>query len=66
MLKLIDIEAVVKIARAQSHKILVSVDNTFATSYLQNPLDLGADIVSHSCTKYIGGHSDLVMGALVV
>lgn len=45
---------------------MVVVDNTFATPYLQNPLDLGADIVNHSCTKYIGGHSDLVMGALVV
>lgn len=65
LLKLIDIQAVVKLARAQKQKIIVVVDNTFATSFLQNPLDLGADIVVHSCTKYIGGHSDLVMGALI-
>ncbi len=44
----------------------MAVDNTFATPYLQNPLDLGADIVMHSVTKYLGGHSDVVMGALVV
>jgi len=44
----------------------VAVDNTFASPYLQNPLDLGADIVMHSVTKYLGGHSDVVMGALVV
>jgi cystathionine beta-lyase/cystathionine gamma-synthase len=44
---------------------MLAVDNTFATPYLQNPLDLGADIVMHSVTKYLGGHSDVVMGALV-
>ncbi len=64
MLNIIDIEAVVKIA--SQHKILVAVDNTFATPYLQLPLDMGADIVMHSATKYLGGHSDVVMGALVV
>src|SRR5690606_24286736 len=46
--------------------MLVAVDNTFASPYLQNPLDLGADIVMHSATKYLGGHSDVVAGALVV
>jgi len=46
--------------------VLVAVDNTFATPYLQRPLDLGADIVMHSATKYLGGHSDVVAGALVV
>ncbi|MBL7900803.1 MAG: cystathionine gamma-synthase [Bacteroidia bacterium] len=62
-MQIIDIEAVVKIAR--EHKVISAVDNTFASPYLQNPLDLGADIVMHSVTKYLGGHSDVVMGALV-
>ncbi|MCU0447759.1 MAG: cystathionine gamma-synthase [Microscillaceae bacterium] len=64
LLNLIDIQEVAKIS--QKHNILLCVDNTFATPYLQNPLDLGADIVMHSMTKYLGGHSDVVMGALVV
>ena len=64
LLNIIDIKAVSKIAKANS--ILFAVDNTFATPYLQQPLNLGADIVMHSATKYLGGHSDLVMGALVV
>jgi cystathionine beta-lyase len=64
MLNIIDIKAVSVIAR--EHNILLAVDNTFATPYLQLPLDLGADIVMHSVTKYIGGHSDVVMGALIV
>lgn len=64
MMNIIDIEAVSKIAK--KNDVLLAVDNTFATPYLQQPLDLGADIVMHSATKYLGGHSDLVMGALVV
>lgn len=64
MLNIIDIKAVAEIAR--EHKLLLVVDNTFASPYLQNPLDLGADIVLHSATKYLGGHSDVVSGALVV
>jgi cystathionine gamma-lyase len=64
LLSLIDIEAVAKIAK--KHNILLCVDNTFATPYLQNPLDLGADIVMHSVTKYLGGHSDVIMGALAL
>ena len=64
MMNVIDIIAVSKIAK--EHKILVGVDNTFATPFLQNPLDLGADLVMHSATKYLGGHSDVVMGAIVV
>ncbi len=63
-LKLADIEAIGKVAKAK--KILYAVDNTFASPYLQNPMDLGADIVMHSVTKYLGGHSDVVMGALVM
>ena len=63
MLNIVDIKAVVKVAK--THKIKVVVDNTFASPYLQNPLDLGADIVWHSCTKYLGGHSDVVMGAVI-
>jgi cystathionine beta-lyase len=63
MMNIIDIEAVAKISKANN--IMLAVDNTFATPYLQNPLDLGADIVMHSATKYLGGHSDVVMGALV-
>ena len=64
MMSIIDIKAIAQVA--QKNKILLAVDNTFATPYLQQPLLLGADIVMHSATKYIGGHSDLVMGALVV
>ncbi len=64
MLNIIDIKGVAAIAKKQN--VLLAVDNTFATPYLQRPLDLGADIVMHSATKYIGGHSDLVMGALIV
>jgi cystathionine beta-lyase/cystathionine gamma-synthase len=64
MMNIIDIEAVAKITK--KHDILLAVDNTFATAYLQRPLDLGADIVMHSATKYLGGHSDVVMGSLVV
>ncbi len=63
MLSIVDIKAVVKIAA--KYKVKVVVDNTFASPYLQNPLDLGADIVWHSCTKYLGGHSDVVMGAVI-
>ena len=64
MMNIIDIKATAAIAK--KHNVLLAVDNTFATPYLQQPLDLGADIVMHSATKYIGGHSDLVMGALIV
>ncbi len=64
MMNIIDVVAVSKVAKA--HNVLLAVDNTFATPYLQQPLDLGADIVMHSVTKYLGGHSDLVMGALIV
>lgn len=64
MMNIIDIKATASIAK--KHNILFAVDNTFATPYLQQPLDLGADIVMHSATKYLGGHSDVVMGALVV
>lgn len=64
MMNIIDIEAVSEIAK--KHDLLLAVDNTFATPYLQQPLDLGADIVMHSATKYLGGHSDVVMGGLVV
>ena len=64
MMNIIDIGAASKIAK--KNHILLGVDNTFATPYLQQPLELGADIVMHSATKYLGGHSDVVMGALIV
>ena len=64
MLNIIDLESVVSVAK--KFDILVAVDNTFATPYLQRPLDIGADIVMHSATKYLGGHSDVIMGALIV
>jgi cystathionine gamma-lyase len=64
LMNIADIEAITKLAR--EHKILTCVDNTFASPYLQNPLDLGADIVMHSVTKYLGGHSDVIQGALVM
>lgn len=63
-MQIVDIEAVAKISK--EHMLLLAVDNTFASPYLQTPLDLGADIVMHSVTKYLGGHSDVVMGALIV
>ncbi|NOT77359.1 MAG: cystathionine gamma-synthase [Cyclobacteriaceae bacterium] len=64
LMRIIDIRACVAIAK--KNNIRVAVDNTFASPYLQNPLDLGADVVMHSVTKYLGGHSDVIMGALVV
>ncbi|WP_432222500.1 cystathionine gamma-synthase [Flavobacterium sp. TMP13] len=64
LMKLADIQEIAKITK--KHKILFAVDNTFATPYLQKPLDLGADIVMHSATKYLGGHSDVIAGALIV
>ena len=64
LMNIVDIGAVTAFAKPQ--KILVCVDNTFASPYLQNPLDLGADIVMHSVTKYLGGHSDVIQGCLVM
>jgi cystathionine gamma-lyase len=64
LLNIIDIKGCSAIAK--KHNLLLVADNTFATPFLQNPLDLGADIVMHSLTKYMAGHSDVVMGALVV
>ena len=64
LMKLADIAEIAKITK--KHKLLFAVDNTFATPYLQKPLDLGADIVMHSATKYLGGHSDVIAGALTV
>lgn len=64
LMKLADIAEIAKITK--KHNILFAVDNTFATPYLQKPLDLGADIVMHSATKYLGGHSDVIAGALVI
>jgi cystathionine gamma-lyase/cystathionine beta-lyase len=62
-MRIVDIAAAATIAKANN--LLLVVDNTFASPYLQNPIDLGADIVMHSATKYLGGHSDVIMGALV-
>ncbi len=64
LMNIIDIEATAFIAK--QHNILLCVDNTFASPYLQNPLQLGADIVMHSATKYLGGHSDVIQGCLVM
>ncbi|ARV06597.1 cystathionine gamma-synthase [Polaribacter sp. SA4-10] len=66
LMKIADIEAISTAVKDVNSDILISVDNTFATPYLQQPLTLGADIVMHSATKYLGGHSDLIMGALIV
>jgi len=63
MLKIIDLVAIAKLAKAKG--VLTIVDNTFASPYLQNPLDLGIDLVLHSATKYINGHSDVILGAVV-
>ena len=64
MLNIIDIKQVCRIAK--KHKVMTCVDNTFASPYLQTPLNLGADMVLHSATKYLGGHSDVVLGAVIV
>ena len=64
MMNVLNIKAISQLAK--KYDILVAVDNTFATPYLQLPLDLGADITMHSATKYLGGHSDVVVGALIV
>lgn len=64
LMNVVDIEAISSIAKR--HNIILVVDNTFASPYLQNPLDLGADIVMHSSTKYLGGHSDVIQGALMM
>ncbi|CAN5309883.1 cystathionine gamma-synthase [soil metagenome] len=64
LMNISDISAISKIAK--EHNIILCVDNTFATPYFQNPLDLGADIVMHSVTKYLGGHSDVIQGALIM
>lgn len=65
MMNIVDIRAIVDVAR-QWNGVRVAVDNTFASPYLQQPMDLGADLVMHSVTKYLGGHSDVVMGALAL
>src|SRR5690606_9274504 len=64
LMNICNIEGLVQVKR--NSNIILCVDNTFATCYLQNPLDLGADIVMHSATKYYGGHSDVIMGALMM
>ena len=64
LMNITDIAAVAALTKPK--KILLAVDNTFASPYLQNPIDLGADIVMHSVTKYLGGHSDLIQGALMM
>ncbi len=64
LMNIADIEAIAAITK--QHKLLLCVDNTFASPYLQNPLDLGADLVMHSATKYLGGHSDVIQGALMM
>ena len=64
LMNIVDVQAIAAIAKP--HNILLTVDNTFASPYLQNPLDLGADIVMHSSTKYLGGHSDVIQGALMM
>ncbi|MBN9287798.1 MAG: cystathionine gamma-synthase [Gammaproteobacteria bacterium 39-13] len=66
LLQIIDIAHVNELRKQHAPEVLLAVDNTFATPYLQNPLDLGADIVCHSTTKYIGGHSDILGGALIL
>lgn len=64
MMKIIDIKKIAAVTK--KYNLILAVDNTFATPYLQRPLDLGADVVMHSATKYLGGHSDVIMGSLVV
>ena len=63
-MKILDLEAIIAVGK--KNNLIVVVDNTFATPVLQSPLLLGADVAYHSATKYLGGHSDVVMGALVI
>ncbi|MBK8501447.1 MAG: PLP-dependent transferase [Saprospiraceae bacterium] len=63
MLSILDIKYICSVAK--KHKIITCVDNTFATPFLQNPIDLGADLVHHSATKYLAGHSDVILGAVI-
>ena len=65
LLQLCDIEEISRLAKARNSEVLVAVDSTFATPYLQRPLEIGADIVQHSTTKYLSGHSDVIGGAIV-
>lgn len=65
MLNIIDIKAICKAVKKVNKNILIAVDNTFASPYLQTPLDLGADIICHSATKYLGGHSDVILGGVI-
>lgn len=62
-MKVIDIKSAAKIAK--DNNVILAVDNTFLTSYLQRPLDFGADVVMYSLTKYMNGHNDVIMGALI-
>ena len=64
MMNVIDIKKISKLAK--EYKILLAVDNTFASPYLQQPLNLGADIVMHSATKYLAGHSDVILGTIAL
>lgn len=66
LLQIIDIAAIANVKKQKAPSAIFAVDNTFATPYLQTPLDLGADLVCHSTTKYIGGHSDIIGGALIL
>ena len=66
MLKLVDIRAVALAVKAKKSDVIIVVDNTFMSSYFQKPLTLGADVVVHSCSKYLNGHSDVIMGAIMV
>jgi len=66
LLQIIDIAAIANVKKQKAPNAIFAVDNTFATPYLQTPLDLGADVVCHSTTKYIGGHSDVIGGALIL
>lgn len=65
-MKITDIKAIAELAHSHKHKIVLAVDNTFLTPYFQKPLDLGADVVMYSLSKYMNGHNDVVGGALIV
>ena len=66
MMKVADIKAISNLIKEQDHDIILAVDNTFLTPYFQKPLTLGADVVVHSGTKYLGGHNDTICGIVVV
>ena len=65
LIRVFDLETIIKEIKTYNKDIIVVVDNTFLSPYIVRPLEFGADVVFHSCTKYLGGHSDIILGCLI-